>query len=107
MNKDPVIRPHSGKWEYHDDDCWCIMGRDFCNRDGHVWSCCGACKKDSDCSAPNTHPTYWNHKKHTQTIDRYNSDHRPIYKSNKEIRKIAPECFQALLENPGIDDFES
>ena len=83
---------HRGDYEYHDDDCWCIMGRPLCNRGGHGWSCCGACKEDFECSAPHTHPTYWNHAKHARTIARYER-RQPVYKSDDEIRALAPECF--------------
>lgn len=83
---------HSGSYEYHDDDCMCVMGGNYCNRDGKVWSCCGACKEKSECSAPRLHPTHWSHPKHSQTV----SGHRgawPIYRSDPEIRAIAPEAF--------------
>lgn len=87
-------RKHTGKYQYHDDDCWCVMGNNYCNRGGGVWSCCGACKKDSECSGDKMHPTYWNHPKFSQTVDGYNDNYSPAYKSNEEIRKISPESFE-------------
>lgn len=86
-------RKHTGKFGYHDDDCWCVMGDRYCNRGGRVWSCCGACKKSSECSAPNTHPTYWDHPLHSETIEGWRGS-SPVYKANDEIRAIAPEAFQ-------------
>jgi hypothetical protein len=38
------------------------------------------------------HPTYWKHPKFSQTVKEY-ANGKPVYKSNEEIRKIAPECF--------------
>lgn len=88
-------KKHSGTWRYHDDDCWCVMGdNQYCNRDGYVWSCCGACKEDSECSGEKMHPTYWNHPKFSQTVEGYNDSYKPIYKSNEDIRKISPESFE-------------
>jgi len=88
-------RKHSGEWSYHDDDCWCVMGgRKYCNRDGYVWSCCGACKEDSECSAPKAHPTHWSHPKFSSTVKGY-SGTKPVYKTNEEIRSIAPDAFQS------------
>lgn len=52
---------HAGTWDYHDDDCMCPIAGRYCNRDGHVWSCCGATQQDSRCSAPTMHPTYWDY----------------------------------------------
>ena len=43
---------HSGAWSYHDDDCWCMIAGGYCNRDGHVWSCCGAVAEESTCAGP-------------------------------------------------------
>ncbi len=84
---------HSGTYRYHDDDCMCVMGQRYCNRDGSVWSCCGACKEDSECTAPRTHPTYWDHAKFRQTVSGYEGV-RPTFKSDAEIRAIAPELFE-------------
>lgn len=84
---------HSGTYDYHDDDCWCVMGGGYCNRDGFVWSCCGATKKDSECSGDKMHPTYWNHPKFLKTISDSKNKHS-VYKSNKEIRQISPESFK-------------
>lgn len=51
--------PHMGSYKYHDDDCWCCMGGGFCNRDGYVWSCCGAFTKKSSCAGRgNEHHEY-------------------------------------------------
>jgi hypothetical protein len=86
------VSKHTGSWDYHDDDCRCTIANPYCNRDGHVWSCCGACKEDSECSAPHMHPTYWSHPKFTETISGYKGM-RPVYKTNEEIREIAPEAF--------------
>jgi hypothetical protein len=86
---------HTGSYSYHDDDCWCMMGDNYCNRDGFVWSCCGACKKDSECSGAIMHPTYWKHPKFSQTVKEY-ANGKPVYKSNEEIRKIAPKCFDKI-----------
>ena len=52
---------HSGVYSYHDDDCCCCGGGGFCNRDGWIWSCCGAFAKDSSCAGKTpdgkkTHP---------------------------------------------------
>lgn len=90
--EDRVVRPHTGSWRYHDDDCRCAWADQYCNRDGWVWSCCGACKEESDCSAPATHPTYWNHPKHAATVLRYQGSW-PVHRRNSEIRDVAPECF--------------
>lgn len=90
---DPVTRAHAGQYEYHDDDCRCSMADLFCNRDGQVWSCCGACKEHSDCSAPNTHPTYWQHPLHGAMIAEF-AGVRPTYRTNAEIRALATDCFQ-------------
>ena len=92
---DKTINKHTGTYSYHDDDCWCLMGDiKYCNRDGFVWSCCGSCKKDSECSGSNMHPTYWGHPKFTKTFDRYGDNLKPVYKSNEEIRLISPESFE-------------
>lgn len=58
----PPPRPHTGTWDYHDDDCMCGAYGRHCNRDGHVWSCCGACREDTECTAPELHPTHWNYR---------------------------------------------
>jgi len=92
--KDSVKIKHTGNYEYHDDDCWCVLGRPYCNRDGFVWSCCGACKEDSDCSGSKMHPTYWKHPEFNKTIDKFDASSKPIFKSNEEIRKISPKSFQ-------------
>jgi hypothetical protein len=60
----------------------------YCNRDGRVWSCCGACKEHSDCTAPATHPTYWNHPLVAATHSGEWVNNWPLYKSNAEIRKL-------------------
>ena len=39
----------SGVYSYHHDDCRCREGDFFCNRGGHVWSCCGQTGKYSKC----------------------------------------------------------
>ncbi|MCB9688627.1 MAG: hypothetical protein H6738_24830 [Alphaproteobacteria bacterium] len=92
---DPVQRPHRGAWLYHDDDCRCTWGGDsYCNRDGHTWTCCGACKEHSDCTEPAMHPTYWQHPLHGRTVAGWNGVW-PRYKSNAEIRALAPELFGA------------
>ena len=88
-------REHSGVWDYHDDDCRCTEGGiRFCNRDGRVWSCCGACKEDSECTAPRMHPTYWGHPKASQTHARHWNGPWPTYKSDVAIRAVAPELFR-------------
>lgn len=89
---DPVLWPHKGTWSYHDDDCRCGWYDMYCNRDGWVWSCCGSCKEHSDCSAPHMHPTHWQHFKATDTHAGWKGI-RPTYRSNAEIRALAPECF--------------
>lgn len=81
---------HSGRWIYHDDDCLCGGP---CNRNAYVWSCCGACKEDSECSGKQLHPTHWSHPKFFKTTSGYNSHGRPNYLSNAEIRALAPDCF--------------
>lgn len=89
-----VAKGHDGAYLYHDDDCRCTDGGiTYCNRDGHVWSCCGACKEASECTAPRRHPTHWQHPKHAETIADHRPSGRPIYKTNVEIRQIAPEDF--------------
>ncbi len=92
--KDKVSIPHTGKWEYHDDDCWCVLGNNYCNRDDWVWSCCGACKKDSDCSGKNMHPTYWKHDKFPYTIKKAGENGSTTFVSNEKIKKISPESFE-------------
>lgn len=86
-------RAHAGSWGSHDDDCWCAMAGGYCNRGGWVWSCCGACKEDSECSAPRMHPTHWQHPKHGQTTAGYRGVW-PVYRSDAEIRALAPEAFE-------------
>jgi hypothetical protein len=89
-----LVRKHTGVWSRHDDDCRCIDGGiPYCNRDGWVWSCCGACKQQSECSAPNMHPTYWNHPKFSQTHVSYDERLRPEYLPDEELRRLAPEAF--------------
>lgn len=83
---------HTGSWDSHDDDCQCGLGSRHCNRGSACWSCCGACKQDSECTGTRLHPTHWSHPKHGQTVAGY-SGGWPTYKSNEEIRRIAPECF--------------
>ena len=78
---------HSGSWNYHDDDCRCVEAGFYCNRDGSCWSCCGACKQGSECTAPEQHPTHWNHPCFSATIAGYNGA-RPVFKSNEEIARI-------------------
>lgn len=90
--QDPVTRPHTGTWRYHDDDCRCGWYDGYCNRDGNIWSCCGACKQHSDCAAPNTHPTFWSHPRHAATVAGYRNNW-PFYKSNAEIRAASPDSF--------------
>jgi hypothetical protein len=89
-------KEHTGTWSYHDDDCWCVMagGDRYCNRGGSVWSCCGSCKEASECSKPHLHPTYWSHPKSSQTHAGY-AGNWPTYKSDAEIRAVAPEAFEA------------
>jgi hypothetical protein len=89
---DPVLFPHTGTWRYHDDDCRCTWVNPYCNRDGWVWSCCGACKEKSDCSAPHKHPTYWTHPKSSACNTGYKNNW-PVHRTNAEIRAVAPECF--------------
>ncbi len=85
-------RKHKGKWEYHDDDCWCVMGDRYCNRGGPVWSCCGATVKNSECSSPNMHPTYMDHPIYSKTYTFI--DNKRVVLSNDEIRKLSPESFE-------------
>lgn len=53
MQKDPEIglmNTHTGAFEWHDDDCLCVAaGRTYCNRNGHIWSCCGRTEPDANC----------------------------------------------------------
>jgi hypothetical protein len=81
---------HSGSYLYHDDDCRCVEGGMYCNRDGRCWSCCGACKQDSECTAPEMHPTYPDHACFGATISEYRGS-RPQYRSNAEIARIFAE----------------
>ncbi len=85
-------KEHTGRWEHHDDDCWCVLGGHYCNRDGFVWSCCGATTQDSECTAPNMHPTYWNHPKFRSSY-RYVNNAR-VELSKDEIRELFPESFE-------------
>lgn len=85
-------RSHAGSWSYHPDDCRCVEADRHCNRDGHCWSCCGACKEDSECTAPILHPTHWSHPRYAATVARYER-HWPVFRSNEEIRAAVPECF--------------
>jgi hypothetical protein len=87
-------RAHHGAWSHHDDDCRCGEFDLHCNRDGFVWSCCGACKQDSECSGAALHPTHWRHPKSGQTHSGWEGV-RPTYKSDAEIRAIAPEAFRS------------
>ncbi|MCB9564660.1 MAG: hypothetical protein H6708_30105 [Kofleriaceae bacterium] len=87
---DPIdpARRHTGHWQFHDDDCRCVEGDlPYCNRGGAVWSCCGACKEHSECTAPAMHPTYWNHPWHGKTISGW-AGVWPTYKRNAEIRAL-------------------
>ncbi len=43
------VNGHLGVYAYHNDDCRCIMGGHYCNRDGYVWSCCGATERYCHC----------------------------------------------------------
>lgn len=87
------MRPHSGEWQYHDDDCLCGSYTDaFCNRGGHCWSCCGACAQESECSAPRKHPTHWSHPRHAETIAGWRN-HWPVYKTAAALRAAMPELF--------------
>ncbi len=83
-------QPHSGDFKYHDDDCRCGEVGRYCARDTSCWSCCGACKEDSACTEPETHPTFWQHPCHGQTVERYQGVW-PVYRSNEEIAKIYEE----------------
>ncbi len=78
---------HTGAFEHHDDDCRCVEADLYCNRDGQCWSCCGAAKEDSDCTAPEMHPTNPNHPLFARTVAGYR-DVRPFYKSNEEIAAL-------------------
>lgn len=91
---DEILIPHTGKFRYHDDDCMCGAYGSYCNRDGYVWSCCGACKQHSDCTGNSMHPTYWNHSQVSKTMNGDFSNNKPLYKSNAEIRKLFPDLFR-------------
>lgn len=85
------MRAHRGSYDFHDDDCLCAtIG---CNRDGHAWSCCGACAEVSECTAPRLHPTSWRHPRHAETTIR-GPGARPKYRSPEELRAIMPEEFE-------------
>ena len=101
-DKDPVRIAHQGQWKFHDDDCWCLANKKnrYCNRNGYTWSCCGSGKKLSDCAAPHMHPTYHEHAKFEKTVVDYNQSRQPEFRSNKDIQKIAPECFSTTI-SPG------
>ena len=43
------VNGHRGVYAYHNDDCRCGMYDNHCNRDGHVWSCCGSTQRYSRC----------------------------------------------------------
>lgn len=79
---------HGGEYRYHDDDCRCVEGDQFCNRDGRCWSCCGAAKEDSVCTAPALHPTSPSHPCFMQTVARYDGPRTPVFRSNEEIARI-------------------
>lgn len=83
---------HRGEYGYHADDCLCGGYGYYCNRNGRVWSCCGSCKEDSDCSAPHMHPTYWNHPMCSTTIAGHERNW-PVYKTNEAIRALFPHLF--------------
>lgn len=80
-------RPHAGRYTYHDDDCRCVEGGLYCNRDGSCWSCCGACKEDSDCTAPEMHPTNPSHPLFFQTTAG-TKNLRFEFKPNEEIAAL-------------------
>ena len=55
---------HTGKYEWHDDDCLCkLMGIEYCNRNGYVWSCCGETEKDVPCRLKSSKKTKISKKK--------------------------------------------
>jgi hypothetical protein len=86
---------HGGQWSYHPDDCLCgVYGDGYCNRDGHCWSCCGAGAEDSDCTAPQMHPTHWAHPLHSQTIAGWRN-HWPVYRSRDDLRALCDKLGQA------------
>lgn len=85
---------HTGSWRYHDDDCRCTWVERYCNRDGWVWSCCGACQEDSDCTGTVMHPTHWSHPASSQTIAHWVRG-RPVYKSKEALRDLFPAMFPA------------
>jgi hypothetical protein len=72
---------------YHDDDCRCAEADMYCNRDGGCWTCCGAAKEDSECTAPETHPTNPSHPIFWQTVAG-TRDTRAVYRSNEEIAEL-------------------
>ena len=42
---------HRGEYRWHDDDCLCKLGGvEYCNRNGSVWSCCGATNREDPCT---------------------------------------------------------
>ena len=91
---------HTGTWRYHDDDCRCSWADLYCTRDGFCWSCCGASKEDSECSAAKMHPTHWQHRGHRRTVAGYEGVW-PVYKDNEEIKDLFPESFEdAPSEQP-------
>mmetsp|Transcript_33176 Transcript_33176/g.71649 ORF Transcript_33176/g.71649 Transcript_33176/m.71649 type:complete len:476 (-) Transcript_33176:72-1499(-) len=91
-----TTRRHRGEFTFHPAKCYCAANENYCNRDGHCWSCCGSSLEDSVCSFPNTHPTYWRHPKHEACVLRYEGM-KPIFRDNSDILEIAPECF---LDSP-------
>lgn len=80
-------KQHTGRWRYHDDDCRCVEGDLFCNRDGHCWSCCGAAQEDSDCTAPEMHPTNPSHPVFAQTVAGFR-DGRACFKPKAEVEAL-------------------
>ena len=86
---------HTGDWQFHEDDCLCGAYTDaWCNRGGWVWSCCGACAEESECTAPALHPTHWKHPRHHETVRTYVNGW-PVHLSPAELRERLPELFPA------------
>jgi hypothetical protein len=49
---------HAGEYRWHDDDCLCKMaGVEYCNRNGHIWSCCGETEESGQCPAAGWTPS--------------------------------------------------
>lgn len=44
-----TLNGHRGYFAYHNDDCRCVLGDHYCNRQGHIWSCCGSTGQYSGC----------------------------------------------------------